>query len=69
MTTLSLAPIQVRQLITSIPTTDGPFRAPVHVLSHGPWHSVPSASWLIGLILPLPGFAYEFRDAPPPVTE
>jgi hypothetical protein len=36
----------------------------MRVSSRGQWHDVTSPMWLIGFLLPHPGIAYEFRNAP-----
>jgi hypothetical protein len=35
-----------------------------YVSAMGAWHDITSPMWLIGFILPHPGIAYEFRNAP-----
>lgn len=65
--------LQVRQLAVTIvhrehykggrlvSTTPGD---PKTVVNHGSWHDVTSPHWLAGFVIPGPGVAYEFRNAP-----
>lgn len=56
--------LQVRQIRISDAEDFVTVKATKLVVEYGSWHNVRSPGWLIGFVLPGPGLAYEFRNAP-----
>jgi hypothetical protein len=58
MPRLQVRQLQITTLVEGVPETQ------FHRIVQGSWLDVESPMWLIGFILPHPGLAYEFRNAP-----